>query len=60
MGLPSHQQVARSGAINSAPPSASFEVVFCDDCDDLMRPDPDIHAVTGRDICPRCLEGYLP
>lgn len=62
MGLPSQPQVAQdpARAITSAPPSASFEVVFCDDCDDPMEPDPNIHAVTGRNICPTCLEGYLP
>jgi formylmethanofuran dehydrogenase subunit E len=40
-------------------PSGFVEAVHCDDCGDQMAPDPDIRAVTDRDICPVCLEGYL-
>jgi hypothetical protein len=46
-------------AMTTSLPSGFVEAVHCDDCGDQMAPDPDIRAVTDRDICPVCLEGYL-
>lgn len=60
MGLPEPTFVARRRAITDAPPSAAFEAVFCDDCDERMAPDPTVYETTNRNICPTCLEGYLP
>lgn len=57
MGLPRQPHVARSGAINSAPPSASSEA--CDECERPMLANPIVLETAGHNICSACLEEHL-